>query len=149
VQYRLPHHDIMLGTAIDEDPARARAGGNIDDLGWQDPALDLGGGLLQGTQAVVLAGKPSQQLQPALGEQQLFTQAFVLLDEITVRNEHVVNPVGNASGKVGNPINGRSQEPKAVPNPVQVIEAAVGEHDRHRKHHECGDAILKRYAFDK
>src|SRR5690606_19681478 len=138
-----------LGTTIDQYPAGTGTGGDIDDFGRKDLALHFGSGLLQGAQAVVFAGETGQQLQFALGKKQLFAQAFVVLDEITVGNEHVVDPVGNASWDVGNPINGRSQESKAVTNPVEVVEATVCEHDSHREHHECGNAVLKRHAFDK
>ena len=138
----------MLFATIDQDATSGCIGGDIDDLCSQNSPTDCGGGLLKSFQATVISGQSRDQLQLTLCEQQLFTQTRVLIDEITVGNEHVVYPVRNARGDVGYPIDRGGKETKGVSDSIKIVEAAVGEHSHYRKSDEDGDAEFQRYSFD-
>ena len=148
VEQCLAGHDTMLAAAVDKNASRTGIVGNIDDFGGKDAAFDTGRGLLESAQALVLTGQTCQQLQLSLRKQQLFAQALILGNEITVGDEDIVYPIGHAGGSIGNPENGGSQETKGVTDTVEIIKAVVCKHDSRREHHKRSDAVLQRHAFD-
>ncbi len=147
IEHRLADEDAVVLALVDHDALGEGVRIDADQLADQYLVVDQRGGIEQLAQAHVLLGERGEFLHPALHQQRLGLEAFVLGDQLATAAELVAHAFPGAHRHFRQAVERREHHPQLATDGLQIVEPGVHHHQADRQHGQHQQANAQRRAF--